>query len=148
VKIHPNLQSHLDAFQLANPKEMAQTALASVYEVERTNGTHAALKCWHNPLSEQSGVDYLADLNGQGAVRIMDRREGAIVMELLEGLSLGSLVRAGDDKQALKFWRTSRNHFNRTPTRIRLSLNRLNGGFALCSKQDIHPIEIRTSAIM
>jgi streptomycin 6-kinase len=94
------IQSHLSAFQLSNPELIDETALAEIYRVELSDGTRAVLKCWRNNNSEQFGADYLEALHGNGVVQVLGRREGALLMEHLEGPSLGSLSRNGRDAEA------------------------------------------------
>ncbi len=94
------IQNHLNAFQLSNPELIDKTALAEIYRAELPDGTIAMLKCWNNPNSEQFGADYLEALNGNGVVKILARRKGALLMEYLEGPTLGSLSRQGKDEES------------------------------------------------
>lgn len=94
--------SLLTAFQVTDARHVTDTPIASLWRVKRADGTTACLKCYTDDdlRDEAPGFELLTALDGQGAVRIFDRNGAAILMEWLEGPSLGDMVRQGDDAQA------------------------------------------------
>lgn len=94
----------LDRFNIAQPEHVADTPIASVWRVTRADGTLACLKAYKNDdmRDEVPGFDLLAAQGGQGAVRLYQRQGAAILMEWLDGPSLGDMARAGDDAQATR----------------------------------------------
>jgi len=92
----------LSVFGVSAAHHVAETPIANIWRVMQTNGTLAALKIYKNGdlQDEALGFDVLAAAAGTGAVRIHARRGAAVLMEWLDGPSLGDLVRAGDDDTA------------------------------------------------
>lgn len=95
-------QSQLTQFAVNQAQHVAETPLAHIWRVTRANGTPAALKLYKNDdlQDEALGFDFLDALNGQGALRIYARKGAAVLMEWLDGPSLGDIVREGDDSRA------------------------------------------------
>ncbi|QHQ37011.1 aminoglycoside phosphotransferase family protein [Algicella marina] len=89
-------------FGTANPRLVAQTAVAEIWRVEQADGTPAALKRWHRPEmgNEGGGIALAEAVAGQGMVQVLARGENSVLMEWLEGPPLGDLVRSGDDEAA------------------------------------------------
>ncbi len=94
-------QDILRHFQLKSPVFVDDTPIARVWQVEHA-GQQAALKIYHKPsLSHEGpGFDLLRALDGQGAVRVLAQDGRAVVLEWLDGPSLGDLARAGQDEIA------------------------------------------------
>ena len=99
-KIDRQPKNHLQHFKLTEPELIETTALANVYRARQPEGNWVALKCWHNPNSEKNAITYLQALDGQGAVSVLGHREGAVILEHLDGPHLGDLSRSGRDKEA------------------------------------------------
>jgi streptomycin 6-kinase len=94
-------QGLLDHWQLTRPERIADTPTSTVWKVARSDGSPAVLKLLHpGEIEELRGADYLHALDGKGAVRVIARHDGAILMEWCDGPSLGDLVRSGQDAQA------------------------------------------------
>lgn len=95
-------QAILTAFGVDGPEAVAKTPIAEIWRVSRADGTPAALKLYRDEglSNEGPGLDYLAALDGEGTVRILDRRGRAVLLEWLEGPSLGDMVRGGEDVRA------------------------------------------------
>ena len=94
----------LAAFGVSAPKFVDRTAIATVWQVARADGTPAALKAWHGGdlRNEAPGLDLMAAWDGAGVARIYDRQDGAVLMEWLGGPSLGDMTREGDDAGAAR----------------------------------------------
>ncbi|APX11209.1 aminoglycoside phosphotransferase family protein [Tateyamaria omphalii] len=92
----------LTTFQITQPHHVTDAPIASLWRVTRADGTQACLKCYKDDdlRDEAPGFDLLAAQNGQGAARIYQRQDAAILMEWLDGPSLGDMVRNRDDEQA------------------------------------------------
>lgn len=87
--------------QVNAPERVAQTSIAQVWKVRQYDGTPAALKIYENGLrNEACAADYLSQINGQGAVSVLSVRDNAVLLEWLEGPTLGDLSRAGEDERA------------------------------------------------
>ena len=85
----------LRRFGLSAPELVAETTRAIVWRVRQQNGTQAALKFYPagHMGNETSGLTYLERVEGAGAVRVFARSTDAVVMEWLQGPSLGDLAR-------------------------------------------------------
>lgn len=94
--------SLLTAFHVTDARHVTDTPIASIWQVKRADGTTACLKCYTGDdlRDEAPGFDLLTALDGHGAVRVFERNGAAILMEWLDGPSLGDMVRQGDDAQA------------------------------------------------
>ncbi len=88
-------------FGLCEAVLVDQSKIATVWKVKRA-GAAAALKIYHDgdTQDEWPGVAFVQSCAGIGAVEIFDHADGAIVMEWLDGPSLGDMVHAGDDARA------------------------------------------------
>jgi len=88
---------------LNKPSLRAETETGWVYQVAQNDGAPAALKLLKPAArdAELRGASLLAWYEGEGAARIYDAAEDAILMEWIDGDSLGSAVRAGRDEDAI-----------------------------------------------
>lgn len=94
----------LHHFRVHSPVQIADTILATVWKVTRSDGTAATLKIYKAGTAgeEAAGFDLLRAWDGRGAARLLGRAKGAALLEWLEGPSLGDLVRAGQDDTATR----------------------------------------------
>lgn len=94
----------LDEFNVSSPLFIAETAIAKVWRVTRSDNSLAALKVYKGDdmRNEGPGVVFLQNCNGQGAAKIFQTGKNAFLMEYLDGLTLGELTRQGEDQQAAK----------------------------------------------
>lgn len=92
----------LDEFNVSSPLFIAETAIAKVWRVTRSDKSLAALKVYKGDdmRNEGPGVAFLQSCNGQGAAKIFQIGKNAFLMEYLDGLTLGELTRRGDDREA------------------------------------------------
>lgn len=97
----PSAQT-MSEFNLTCPLFIAQTEIADVWRVTRSNGRCAVLKVYKKATmgNERAGFAFLRTLNGTAAAKVFDVNRSAAVIEWLEGPSLGDLARDGNDKQA------------------------------------------------
>ncbi|WP_255731213.1 aminoglycoside phosphotransferase family protein [Phaeobacter sp. B1627] len=88
----------LHRFGLSAPVLRAKTPQAEIWQVERIAGGRAALKQYPggDMGNEAAGVAYLQHCDGPPAVTILAASTDAVVMDWLEGPSLGDLARGGD----------------------------------------------------
>ena len=87
------------AFDVRDPVCVAQTPIARIWRVTRPDGTYAALKVYKdgNMQDEAPGFALLEAWDGNGAARLYAQHGSAVLIEWLDGESLGDIVRAGDD---------------------------------------------------
>lgn len=99
----------LKDFCVQAPDFVECTAIATIWKVTRKDGTKAALKIYHNGIrSEAHGIDLLKSLEGKGVAYIYKKTSTAVLLEWLEGPSLGDLARRGQDElAALELVRTA-----------------------------------------
>lgn len=91
----------LRTFGARDPVQVAESGIATVWRVKVAGG-HAALKLYKNgnPQDEIPGTQFLQSRAGKGAVRILAYEREAVLMEYLDGPSLGDLSRAGQDAES------------------------------------------------
>ena len=90
------LDAHLRRWSLSSPKEIATTPSSRIYKVTLSDGRPAALKCLTPRGAEEAiGAAYLDWRDGSGAARLIASDNDAMVIEWLDGPSLGDLTRAG-----------------------------------------------------
>ena len=96
-------QEILDQWQLTLITPVAETGAARVWKVLDVEGIAAALKLYHRPDrgNEAPGTKILSAWQDRGAVRILKETETAILMEWLEGPTLGDIARRGEYDRAL-----------------------------------------------
>ena len=92
----------LERFGARDPELVEETAIATVFRVRRGDGTFAALKVYRDAgmANEAPGYDLLADLDGEGAARLLQRDDTAALIEWLPGPPLGDMSRSGRDAEA------------------------------------------------
>ena len=97
----PN-SADLEAFAVHNPSFVTQTCLATIWKVQRKDGSKAALKCYADPAmpDERPGFALLDALAGYGAARLYAVHGGSALIEWLDGPSLGDIARAGAVEEA------------------------------------------------
>lgn len=90
-----------DAFGIEATEAVADTDIARVWRVLRGEEV-CALKVYRerDMRNEAAGVTWLRDQSGRGAVEILDTCPGAVLMEWLDGPTLGDLVRRARDAEA------------------------------------------------
>ncbi len=91
-----------DIWGLHNLSYVADTGHAQVWKVQTANGS-AALKFYHRTDrgNEAAGTTLLKHWENRGAVQILAEAQNAVLMEWLEGPSLGDIARAGQPGIAL-----------------------------------------------
>lgn len=95
------LQHYLQAWGLADPQPLAQTATSHVYTVQ-AGGQQAVLKLLTDVgvADEQPGALALRCFEGRGAVRLLRHDEQAHLLEYAAGPDLIPLVQQGRDTEA------------------------------------------------
>jgi streptomycin 6-kinase len=89
------------SWRLTNPRLVAETPRATIWQVTRPNGQPAALKLIRPGQGEEAqGIAYLRALHGKGAVQVLAQDGNAVLMEWCDGPSLGDLVRGAQDEDA------------------------------------------------
>ena len=96
-------QEILDQWGLIMVGPVANTDAAQVWKVKTADGTNAALKLYHRPDrgNEAPGSRLLSAWQDRGAVRIFEEAGNAILMEWLDGPSLGDVARENQAVAAL-----------------------------------------------
>lgn len=96
-------QEILDQWALTPIAKTAETAAARVWKVRNAQGGHAALKIYRRADrgNEASGSLVLRAWRDRGAVEILNESNAAILMEWLDGPSLGDIARQGEVTLAL-----------------------------------------------
>lgn len=92
-------------FGVSSFEFVAGTDIANIWKVDTSDYGLTALKVYHggNMANEATGFDVLTAAQGVGAIHIHTISNGSVLMEWLDGPSLGDLVRSGGDiKAALK----------------------------------------------
>lgn len=139
--------SLLARFSASAPKFIEETAAAIIWNVRLEDGRQAALKYYPNgPGNEAQGIDYLASINGKGAAKLYDKTKEAILLEWLEGPSLGDLSRQGDDVRANAELLHVLQHLHKADGPRALSLPRLDDWFKALFEVEFHtecPCELR-----
>ncbi len=97
-----SLAAAIERWTLSNPTLIAETARSVIYKVEGVDHGPAALKLLKPETDgdEARGGALLAWYAGLGAVKVFGIAPDAVLMEWLEGESLGDLARSGGDDTA------------------------------------------------
>ena len=88
---------------LTQATALATTGMAQLWRVRQADGAPAVLKIYARADrgNEAAGISLLAAWADRGAVRILAEDGAAVLMEDLEGPSLGDIARDGDPGQAV-----------------------------------------------
>lgn len=103
MNIQPTLPDDiLQAFNVSVPVLVDTTKIANIWKVIRPDGHPAALKVYHqqNMKNERPGLAFLSALDGCAAARVLKVTKGEVLLEWLNGPSLGDLTRQGRDIEA------------------------------------------------
>ena len=97
------LGRYLQAWDLSDPKPLAETFTSNLYTVQAFGHT-AVLKILSQigAADEGAGADALLWYSGQGAVQLLRHDPDAMLLEYVAGPDLTDLVRAGRDDEATK----------------------------------------------
>lgn len=100
--IGPSLERAIARWALRHPKFVIETASSVIFRVEGVGSASAALKLLKPEAGgdEARGGALLDWYAGHGAVKVLGTARNAVLMEWLEGSSLGDLARSGDDETA------------------------------------------------
>ncbi|MBZ0301324.1 MAG: phosphotransferase [Anaerolineae bacterium] len=109
------LNHYLAAWNLVDPRPLAETATSHLFIVRTVDDEAAVLKLL-TPLGvkdEHHGAAALRRFDGQGAVRLLQWDAGAHLLDYVEGDDLTVLVRQGGDAQATRIIAGVLNHLHR-----------------------------------
>lgn len=122
----------LTRFTVTQTDVCIETPIAHIHKVLRYDGTPAALKVYKggNMQDEAPGFALMAAWDGDGAARIYDQTEGAVLLEWLDGPSLGDTVRDGGDIAATVILTEVATQLHATKPALMLELPRLEDEFA------------------
>ncbi len=91
----------LRRWSLANPRLIADTATSRVFKVDQPSGELAVLKVLKPDGAEEArGFPLMRWYGGDGAVGVLAADDTTILMEWLDGATLGDMVRGGNDEGA------------------------------------------------
>lgn len=109
-------ENFADEWGLSLLSQVADTGHAQVWKVQTASGP-AALKLYHRMHrgNEAAGADLMRLWQDRGAVRILAEAENAVLMEWLEGQSLGDMARAEQPDSALQMLAETARRLHRTP---------------------------------
>ncbi len=99
-----NLENHLTDFSLENPRLLAETPRATLWHVDAQSGP-AVLKVFSArglKSGDKTGTKLLQLWDGDGAVRVIEESEDAILMERLSGPTLAQSTPRGKDEEAAR----------------------------------------------
>ncbi len=105
-----------DAWGLSLLSHITDTGHAQLWQVQTANGP-AALKLYRREDrgNEAAGTDLLRLWQNRGAVTVLAEENNAVLMEWLEGPSLGDLARAGQPDTALTALAETAHRLHRAP---------------------------------
>lgn len=121
----------LRSFSVYGEQLVAETELACVWRVQGAREGLAALKVYRgrDVRNEGPGISLLEAWQGEGAAQLYDRAQGALLLEWLEGPSLGDLSRGGRDDEANAHLVEVANRLHAQKVRINVELPRLESWF-------------------
>jgi streptomycin 6-kinase len=122
----------LNRFVVTQTDVCIETPIAYIHKVLRHDGTPAALKTYKNGnmQDEAPGFALLTAWDGEGAALIYDQTEMAVLLEWLDGPSLGDMVRGGDDIAATAILGDVAAQLHATTPALTTNLPRLEDEFA------------------
>ncbi len=97
----PDMDQYLTEWQISEAQLIAETNTSYIYKV-RLKEYFAVLKILKSlgRIDEKGGAAALMHFNGNGAIRVFQHNDQALLLEYADGLNLKSLVKQGKDDQA------------------------------------------------
>ncbi|TLP64566.1 hypothetical protein FEE96_12450 [Parasedimentitalea maritima] len=128
-----DLNTVLARWQLTQAEHLSQTAIAQLWRVRRADGTSAVLKLYKNATrgNESAGAKLLTAWSGRAVVEILENDGAAMLMQWLDGPSLGDIARSGDAKQADQLLCETAQSLQQHPISMRAPLRSLGDAFSL-----------------
>jgi len=122
----------MSRFGIVNATPLVVTRLARLWRVQTVEGQSAVLKLYARPDrgNEGPGTRLLRAWHDRGAVRIFDEDTSAVLMEDLQGPSLGDVARRGDVRKALQIFAGVARTLHSPPVSAVRGLQPLEGAFA------------------
>ncbi|HMB25587.1 MAG: aminoglycoside phosphotransferase family protein [Chloroflexota bacterium] len=96
------LNDYLTAWDLSNPRLLAQTMTSHIYTVVHDSAVVVLKLLSSSEVDEQRGALALRYFDGRGAVRLLRYDDGAQLMEYASGDALVTLVEHGEDEKATR----------------------------------------------
>ncbi len=96
------MQNLFNQWNLSDSEKIVTTHTSDVYKVYQNNGELAVLKHFNSQgkVDEAEGATLLKYYEGQGAVRVLQNNEDAVLLEYADGGELADIVYDGQDKRA------------------------------------------------
>lgn len=136
-----SLDPYLARFSVTNPIPLAETPRAELWRVETLDGP-AVLKVFSArglKVGDTIGTRLLRLWDGDGAVRLIDESDDAILIEWLDGQSLAATTRKGRDDIATQAIPELSLKLQRPPSDGFIALEDHFGGALLCTKIESFP---------
>ncbi|MFW2587158.1 aminoglycoside phosphotransferase family protein [Sagittula sp. SSi028] len=113
------LQHALAVFGVMSPQRLARTGVADIYRVRRGRG-RAVVKIYRrgDAGNEATGLTLMQTAASPALPRILSRTDAAVLIEYLDGPTLGQMSREGRDDEAAE-------HLARTARVLHLTLQKL-----------------------
>ncbi|WP_170399700.1 aminoglycoside phosphotransferase family protein [Ruegeria arenilitoris] len=113
-------------------EQVADTGLAKLWKARTPDGNLAALKLYRKPDrgNEAPATQLLARWQDRGAVRVLAETGNAVLMEWLEGPSLGDIARSGQPNEACRLLAETARRLHAEPRLDPNGLKNLNAVFA------------------
>ncbi len=107
----------LNRWDLSNSRPVADTGHAQIWQVRLRSGEVAALKHYqrNDRGNEASGTRLMKAWKERGVVSILCEEQNVVLMEWLEGPTLGDIARAGQPEKALSLFTEATNRLHQTP---------------------------------
>ncbi|OUS34585.1 hypothetical protein A9Q94_15955 [Rhodobacterales bacterium 56_14_T64] len=135
------LAAILTKWQLSDPEILSQTPIAWLWKVHQRDGTTAVLKLYRqfDRGNEAAGADLLNAWSDSGAVQIFNNSGAAVLMQWLDGPSLGDIARSGEAKRADQLLCDSTRRLHLVPTSAISNLRPLEDVFTALFQLQITP---------